>query len=365
MKHPLSILTLLAGMAISGHVKAQTYNSSGPVLVTPGISCPGLGDPSSSVINVPGSGTISSASDVFLHVNLSSVCFATLKLVLMAPNGDSCILLNMPHRTDDCEASICAEASDINTLTFNATYTTLIPEESPVPSGNYAPTGSSFAPQIGNLDTFLSGRTINGNWSLKGLSDANLGLTISSWSIVFGSTALPLDLIGFSGYAYTGYNELKWSTASEKNTASFDIQRSVDGITYQTTGAVRAEGSGSNNYRFQDDNFSSGLNMYRLRMVDRDGSYTYSKTIVKISGKTGKDKGISFSPNPAKDVLNLTISNKELLHTDGKIINSLGQIVYTFKINQESILCNINHLPAGIYFISVNEGNHARFVKEN
>ncbi|RYD98468.1 MAG: T9SS type A sorting domain-containing protein [Sphingobacteriales bacterium] len=189
-------------------------------------------------------------------------------------------------------------------------------------------------------------------------------LILDSWSIVFGSTALPLDLLGFSGYAYAGYNELQWSTASEKNTASFDIQRTVDGVTYQTIGKVAATGFGSNQYSFRDQGHTSGVNLYRLRMTDNSGEYTYSKT-VKISGKTEKEAGIKFAPNPVKDIFNITVTDKALLHTEGKIINSLGQVVYTFKIDQENIRHNLSHLPAGVYFIRLNSGNHTRFVKEN
>lgn len=362
MKQNLSILSLLIAVCYSGNATGQTYNSSGQVIITAGAGCPGLGNPGNSVINVPDAGTIGSASDVFINVNLSSTCFATINLVLMAPNGDSCILLNMPHRTGPCDASICAQANQNNTLTFNSTYTTLIPEVGVVPSGNYALTGSPFAPQIGNLDTFFSGRSTNGNWSLKGRSDADWDLNISSWSIVFGSTALPLDLLGFSGLSHTGYNELQWSTASEKNTASFEIQRTLDGNNYQTIGTIAAKGSGSNHYSFRDQNAASGANLYRLRMVDISGAYTYSKT-VKISGKSAKDTGIEFAPNPVKDVFTVIINNKNLLNTDAKIINSLGQTVHTFKIDKENIQHNIGHLPAGVYFLRLNDGNHYRFVK--
>lgn len=362
MKQNLSILSLLMALCYSGNATGQTYNSSGPVTITAGGDCPDLGNPGNSVINVPGTGTIGSASDVFIKVNINTFCIATTKLVLKAPNGDSCILLNMPHRIGPCNANICAMTDPSNTLTFNSTYTSLIPEVDNIPSGNYAPTGSPFAPQVGNLNTFLSGRPINGNWSLIGSADAGGNFFINSWSIVFGSTALPVDLLGFSGLAHTGYNELQWSTASEKNTASFEIQRNLDGNTYQTIGTIAAKGSGSNHYSFRDQNAASGANLYRLRSVDISGAYAYSKT-VKISGKSAKDAGIEFAPNPVKDVFTVMINNKNLLNTDAKIINSLGQIVHTFKIDQENIQHNIGHLPAGVYFLRLNDGNHYRFVK--
>jgi len=367
MKSNLSIITLMAAMAVCGNAFGQTYSYTGaPVSIVPDANCPGLGANSNAAINVTGTGTINNAANVFINTKLYISCSAAFRLVLVAPNGDSCILLNMPYRTGACMGN-CAEADSNNTLSFNSTFTNSFPDGSadgtPAPTGNYAPTASIYHPEIGNLNTFLAGKSINGNWRLAASGDAGSPASIASWAIVFGSTALPLDLLGFSGQAYAGYNELQWATASERNTASFDIQRSADGVDYLTIGKVRAYGSGSNNYRFQD-NASSGVNLYRLRMIDNSGEYTYSKT-VKISGKTAMEAGIKFAPNPVKDVFNITVTNKALLNTEGKIINSLGQIIYTFKIDQDNIQHNIAHLPAGIYFIRLNEGNHFRFVKEN
>lgn len=360
MKQNLFILLLL--LICSGKVKSQTYTSSSSVSAIPGEDCLYTGTPGNSVINVSSSGTIGTVSDVFIHVNLTASCLPALKLALVAPDGDSCILLNRPFRDGPCSGS-CYYTEDTNTLSFNATYSAPIPQIAPVPTGNYAPTGSTFAPQVGDLNTFLAGKAINGNWTLTAGTDAGMIATISSWSIVFGSTALPLDLLSLSGHAHAGCNELKWSTAGEQHTASFDIQRTVDGVTYQTIGEVSAKGFGDNQYSFRDLDYTSEVNLYRLRIIDISGAYTYSKT-VKISGNMDKDAGMNFVPNPVKDVFNLTIINKDLLYTEGDIINSLGQIVYTFKVEQEKVRGNIAHLPAGIYFLRLNDGRHYRFVKE-
>ncbi|RYD98469.1 MAG: hypothetical protein EOP54_07495 [Sphingobacteriales bacterium] len=138
MKHILSILSGLSMIAFSGQALSQTYNSSAPVTVISSDDCPGLGAPSSSVINVTGPGTINTPSDVFININMTSGCLATARIVLVAPNGDSCILLNMPYRSGSC-AGMCYETNPSNTLTFNATNTTQIPATDPVPAGNYMP----------------------------------------------------------------------------------------------------------------------------------------------------------------------------------------------------------------------------------
>lgn len=352
-------------MLICGQAISQTYSSTSSVTITPSGVCPGTGANFNSVINVSDSGYIAMPSNVFINTNLQINCSAAFKLVLVAPNGDSCILLNLPYRTGPCSGT-CYTSTSTNTLSFNSTHTNPYPIASPAPTGNYAPTASSYAPQVGNLNTFLMGKSINGNWTLAARGDAGYSATIASWSIVFGSTALPLDLTSFYGYAYSGYNELKWSTASEKNTASFDVQLSLDeGKTFETVGTVSANGYGNNVYSFQDDRYAAGVNLYRLRMIDRDGTYSYSKNNVKITGKSETGGSIAFSPNPVKDLFNLAISNKDLLNSNAKIINSLGQTVYSFRIEQEKMQYSLGQLAGGIYFLQLANGDHYRFVKEN
>lgn len=364
MKQNLSSLALAASLFCSGAAIGQTYNSGGPVNVIHGGGCPGLGAPSSSVINVTDNGVIGTPSGVFINVDYSTTCFAATKLVLVAPDGDSCILLNLPFRTGPCSGLCYNTGGTANTLSFNADFTSplMTGGGSVVPSGNYAPTGSAYAPEVGNLAIFLAGRSINGDWALVGSGDAGASTSIASWSITFGAGALPLDLVAFTGNSSAGHNELQWATANEINTASFDIQRSTDGTGFQTIGKVPAAGSGNNNYNFSDKTFSPGTNLYKLRMIDIDGQYSYSRT-VKVLG-TERGTGIKLSPNPVRDALNVTVNNETLLNTEGKIINSLGQTVFTFKIGQMSVKRDIKHLPAGIYLLSLSDGSSYRFVKE-
>ena len=361
MKQNLSIVAILAGMAISGSALGQTYLSTGAVSNVANGACPGSGGYANSVINIADTGIIASVSDVFIDMNLTTFCSATMGIVLVAPNGDSCIILNKPFRSGPCSGN-CFEFSGSNTLSFNSTYTATIPAAQPVPSGNYAPTGSAYLPQVGDLSTFLLGRSINGDWTLAVNGDASESNTIDSWSITFGAGALPLDLLDFSGSAFTGYNELKWATANETNTASFDIQRSVDGTNFQTIGNIAAIGSGNNNYHFSDKTYSPGANLYKLKMMDIDGQYSYSRT-VKVLG-TERGAGVKLSPNPVRDALNIAMNDDALLNTEGKIINSLGQTVFTFKIGQMNVKQDIKHLPAGIYLLSLSDGSNYRFVKE-
>lgn len=363
MNRSLHKLSLFCIMLCSGIASAQTYTSNTPVTIIASDDCPGLGTPANSVINVPLNGVISTPSAVFIEMNLTAECLATVKLELVAPDGNTCILLNMPYRTGACDGD-CYATSPSNPLTFNSTFAAKLPGTYPIPTGNYAPTGSTYAPAVGNLGTFLAGKAVNGNWILRGSADASSSAIINSWSITLNSV-LPLDLLSFSGYASTGYNELKWSTASESNSDRFDVQRSEDqDMSFKSVGSVRAKGSGDNKYSFRDQNQLPGTYLYRLRMIDKDGTYTYS-SIVRISAKTFKNAGVRLSPNPVKDVLNLTFTDKEILNTNARIVNSMGHTVISFRVSQEKMQYPLGKLAAGIYVLKLSNGDQFKFVKIN
>lgn len=90
---------------------------------------------------------------------------------------------------------------------------------------------------------------------------------------------LPVELIGFHGKRSGLYNELEWVTASEKNADYFNVERSLDGKTFTKVGKVQAAGNSNTlkTYTFKD--IAEGVVYYRLRQIDFDGAFEYSKVI--------------------------------------------------------------------------------------
>nr|MBZ1363183.1 Ig family protein [Dyadobacter fermentans]MBZ1363278.1 Ig family protein [Dyadobacter fermentans] len=70
---------------------------------------------------------------------------------------------------------------------------------------------------------------------------------------------------------------LTWSTTEEVNSDRFEIERSLNGKGWSTIGKVRSNGESSvlRNYTYTDDSPEKGENLYRLRMVDLDGTYAF------------------------------------------------------------------------------------------
>ncbi len=100
--------------------------------------------------------------------------------------------------------------------------------------------------------------------------------------ISFAITAiLPVTLANFEGRNKGAENSLNWVTATETNTDYYQVERSSNAIDFTGIGKTPATGNSTNSrqYSFTDAAPLSGVNYYRLRMVDKDGYYSYSPVI--------------------------------------------------------------------------------------
>jgi hypothetical protein len=162
---------------------------------------------------------------------------------------------------------------------------------------------------------------------------------------------LPIELSSFQGKLDQDAVQLDWATVSEVNSDHFEIERSVDGVYYENLGTVQAAGFSSQKieYGFIDHNPKIGLNLYRLKHMDLDGTYQYS-TIVKVDFQPSE---FLVYPNPANEfiyvqnIIQHEFSSVEIFDLSGKRIKSFtlgaeGQ--YRNKID-------LSDLARGTYFI--------------
>ncbi len=183
------------------------------------------------------------------------------------------------------------------------------------------------------------------------------------------AAVLPLNLVSFGGYLQQRDALLQWKTSSEINTQFFDIERSFDGSNFNKTSqlAATANASGSN-YGFTDAGLAQnpaykGVVYYRLKMQDRDGSFTYSKVVRLSSAVTGL---LTVSPNPVKDQLAISgFTDNQLYNVS--ITDMSGKILQTGRVSFLNNRVDVSSLAPGMYIISLNSGNGPdvyRFVKE-
>lgn len=190
-----------------------------------------------------------------------------------------------------------------------------------------------------------------------------LQANISSFSTFYiGGTSviLPLKLIFFKGSLQENSALLQWRTSNEVSTSQFEIERSLNGEAYDKVGVVAANGNSTSiiDYSFRDIDAVSqptAILYYRLKMIDKDGSYTYSDIVtIEVPYLAGR---VTLFPNPANNEVRVTVA----ADTDGtahwKIIDNAGRVVMqnvsALKKGNNSLIIHIQKLLGGLYYFNL------------
>ena len=176
-------------------------------------------------------------------------------------------------------------------------------------------------------------------------------------------STLPVKLISFTGSLQNNTTMLNWETENQINFDRYEIERSNgNNSTFTTKAIVFAQASGASklNYQYNDDlsSASGDVFYYRLKMIDIDGSFTYSNVIM-IRRDQRNVTGIIISPNPVYSggVVTLRLNADNRKNVDIRVMDMSGKIVLRQQ-NQlitgiNSLTLNQQSLPAGIYTVQV------------
>jgi surface protein len=159
--------------------------------------------------------------------------------------------------------------------------------------------------------------------------------------------AMPVELISFSSSIQENSALLTWETTSETSNAGFEIEKSTNARIFEKIGFVDGaiDSKIKKSYHFVDTNLLP-TSYYRLKQIDYDGSFQYSR-IIFVKHPEGE---IILYPNPTSNVFYLEGASKPQ-----KLIvrNSEGKVV----LKQEWLsgtAVNVGHLHEGLYFMSIN-----------
>ncbi|MBO2008634.1 T9SS type A sorting domain-containing protein [Hymenobacter negativus] len=170
-----------------------------------------------------------------------------------------------------------------------------------------------------------------------------------------GSTApLPVELTQFTATAASpAAVRLTWTTASEKDSKRFEVERSLNGQSFSALGTVAAAGRSSTqrSYDFVDAELPVGaaLLYYRLKQVDADGTYAYSP--VRSVALTGSLAGLALFPNPTHD--EVTTLTGAVPGSSATVFDALGRQVTSASADAAgtATLALPAGLPAGVYVV--------------
>lgn len=203
----------------------------------------------------------------------------------------------------------------------------------------------------GNIN-FGNGTTCAAGTSVAGDQITDNAAT-STIEVVAG-TPLPLILSNFSLKTENCIAHLNWSTSSETNSGKFEIERSeTNHVEWKTIGSVTAQGNSSTNstYYYKDDNMliNNNVVMYRLKMIDIDGSFMYSPVLNAFLKCDEQD--LSVFPNPVVNgKLNVSLNSTETI--EANLTSVTGQRLKKIILKNGINNIDVSELSNGVYILS-------------
>ena len=210
-------------------------------------------------------------------------------------------------------------------------------------------------------------------------TDANHGTAVGDSGIILRTVdgGVPVELVSFSAEFVNDAVVLKWQTGTESNNRGFDIERQQPGgaeippeggfsvSNWKKIGFVEGAGTTTEpqSYSYTDDNIFEGICKYRLKQIDYDGSFRYSKEIEVVVKSTPKDYILYQNyPNPFNPVTAIKYSLALPSAVQIKVFDILGNEIVTLVSEEKpagnyEVIFDASDLVSGVYFYQIKAGS--------
>lgn len=187
------------------------------------------------------------------------------------------------------------------------------------------------------------------------------------WTLADLSSALPVTLLNFTAVALNGQVITTWQTSAEKNSDHFEVWKSSTDLIFGYAGSVPAAGNSSSpiNYSYTDMHPYAATSYYKLKSVDKDGHFSWSKVVsVRLNDASRR----FLFPSPAHDFISIN-SSRDLL-TDVSVVylyDNKGSLLQTFTLQSPNQVVSTASLAAGAYQFVITRNKQQqtlRFIKK-
>ncbi len=206
------------------------------------------------------------------------------------------------------------------------------------------------------------------NEALPSYSNGNITATLSTVPLVIEVTdALPVELLDFTVTCGNNKAFLEWSTATEENNSHFEIQRkgSQADDEWRTIGTIEGHGNSSivRHYTFLDP-LPDAANFYRLKQVDFDGQFEYSR-LVSTQDCSNHEWGIF--PNPTLDYIQIKYKSEKESEVQLKLFDVRGSSIRNQTVQTQAgynlMEMDLRDLPKGVYMLELH-GNGQTLIEK-
>jgi len=169
---------------------------------------------------------------------------------------------------------------------------------------------------------------------------------------------LPVDWLSFDVNGKGNIAEIKWSAIEHADNAYYELQRSTDGVNFETIHMIDINAEGKQTYKYSNElsyNLTGTEVFYRLEQFDVDGSSSYSQT---KSFKVLLDEStISVYPVPVQDKLSVLLDINIYEAESIELVAVDGSISYpASEIDEKQIIVDMEDLASGTYILKIKIG---------
>ncbi|SFQ24534.1 Por secretion system C-terminal sorting domain-containing protein [Hymenobacter arizonensis] len=357
------------GQTLTRDVVATVVTPNSSVSPSAVAICSGTRTTLSAVTNV------STAEFKWYVGNTSSSIISTSPSINVGPTANTTYVLQVLTSCGTTQYSSVVSVNPAVTATPSQTIargTTVTLTASGSTNGAYSWTATSggVTSPAGNSASIVVSPTTTTTYTVTGTNTAGCTTASSTVTVV---APLPVELISFDA-AWNGKTPvLTWATATEKNSAFFDIERSFDGETFKAVGKHDAAGTTSarTNYKFVDASLgqtAAAVVYYRLRQVDVSGEMAYSPVRTLQVAATAKAFNAEVFPNPYDKTVAVQFTSLSNEAVSFIVRNVLGQTVLTKTVSavagsREEPLAEASALPLGMYYLTIRQGNQQQVLR--
>ncbi len=277
----------------------------------------------------------------------STICRVAEVIVNVLPPGTSAIIASDDYNRTTIGSQLSAPAAGVLINDRDAAGGAITVTTTSV--SNSAGT-VTFSPNGSYVYVPNSGFTGTGVFPYQAQNTAGIAAGATLYISVYDPTTLPVKLSEFVVSKEADAAHLSWSTTEEQNSERFEVERSIEGKSWHRLGIVPASGNSSivRRYAYVDATPAEGVNYYRLKMIDKDGTSAYSQT---RSASFALAEEITITPNPAVENLKVKVRDAGSVEKV-ELISATGQVLYRSVTNPLADI-EVRHLPAGMYILNI------------
>lgn len=165
-----------------------------------------------------------------------------------------------------------------------------------------------------------------------------------------GLSGLPVDMISFTGKLQGNNLQLNWEVGTEINVSHYEVELSSNNTTFKPVASIEAKGLHNYSYSQPAEDIRCKRVYFRIKTVDKDGKYTYSKVFTIHIPLNTK---FAVYPNPAKDNIQLQLNSNVNTAMQLQVTDIAGKVLLEKTVTAINGIVNLNNLNLqnGSYFI--------------